>query len=290
MIHEFRIGDARVVGLCEYFGPTHQPEAVFPDFDRAAFARRESELPPGYWYPKMDRLVIGITIWAVFTGSSVILIDAGVGNGKPRPTARMDHLNTLVPAWMEAAGIVPERVTHVVMTHLHGDHVGWNTRFEDGRWVPTFRNARYVMPRRDFDYFRELSESGRAGEPSFADSIAPVVDAGLVDFLEGPGEVAGCLQAVEAIGHTPGQMNYWLRSRGDVGVFCADIFHHPVQILHPNLNTAFCVLPAEARATRASFLAEASATSALIMPCHFPPPHCGYIRRRGDDFAYEPAR
>ena len=146
------------------------------------------------------------------------------------------------------------------------------------------------MPRRDFDYFRELSESGRAGEPSFADSVVPIVEAGLADFIEGPGEVAGCLQAVEATGHTPGQMNYWLRSGGEAGVFCADIFHHPVQVLHPQLNTAFCVLPVEAKATRAAFLAEASAASALVMPCHFPPPHCGYIRRSGDRFIYEPAR
>jgi glyoxylase-like metal-dependent hydrolase (beta-lactamase superfamily II) len=289
MIREQKIGDVRIVAITEYVGPTHQPEATFPEFDRAMFARREAELPPGFWYPHMDRFVIGIHIWAVFAGPNVILIDAGVGNGKPRPAARANMLNTLVPAWMEAAGITPERVTHVVMTHLHSDHIGWNTRLEQGRWVPTFPNARHLVPRRDFEFFRELSESGKAGDPSFRDSLLPVVDAGLADFVEGPGEIADCLQAVEAFGHTPGQMNYWLRSRGEVGVFCADIFHHPVQILNPGLNTAFCILPAEAKATRARFLVEASAESALIMPCHFPSPHCGYIRRNGEQFSFEPA-
>jgi glyoxylase-like metal-dependent hydrolase (beta-lactamase superfamily II) len=290
MITEQRIGRYRIVGISEYYGPTHQPEAVFPEFDRAAFAKREAELPPGHWYPHMDRFVIGIQLWAVFAGTNLILIDAGVGNGKTRPAARMNRLNTLVPAWMEAAGIIPDRVTHVVMTHLHSDHIGWNTRAEGDGWVPTFPKARHILPRRDFDHFQTLSTSGKAGDTSFSDSIEPVLQAGLVDFIDGAGRVADCLDAVETVGHTPGQMSYWLRDGDEVGVFCADILHHPVQILFPNLNTAFCVMPDAAKATRRSFLEQASAESALVMPCHFPPPHCGHVGRRGEDFTYEPAR
>ena len=290
MIHERHIGHVRIVGVTEYFGPTHQPEATFPGFDRTAFARREHELPPGHWYAAMDRFVIGIQIWAVFAEENLIVIDAGVGNGKVRAAARMNGLNTLVPAWMEAAGIMPDRVTHVVTTHLHGDHIGWSTRLEDGFWVPTFPNARHLMPRRDFDYFAGLSDAGTALEPSFCDSVVPLLEAGLVDFIDGPGHVADCLEAVEAAGHTPGQMNYWLRSNGEAGIFCADVFHHPVQILHPELNTAFCVLPDQARATRRRVLDQVSAEGALVMPCHFPPPHCGYVHRRGDDFVYRPVR
>ncbi|NYZ14527.1 MBL fold metallo-hydrolase [Azospirillum sp. RWY-5-1] len=289
MIRSWKIGDATVVSIVEYFGPTHQPETVFPEFDRAAFARRAGELPPGHWYPAMDRFVIAIQLWAVLAGPNVIVIDTGVGNGKPRPAARMNRLNTLTASWLEAAGVTRESVTHVVMTHLHADHVGWNTVFEDGRWVPTFPNARYVMPRRDFDHFKGLHDAGTAGEPSFADSVLPVLDAGLVDFIGTEGEVAGCLRIADAAGHTPGQLNYWLHSGGETGVFSADILHHPVQILNPGWNTAFCVLPDEAKATRARFLNEVSDAGALVMPCHFPPPHCGFIRRQGDAFVYEPA-
>lgn len=290
MIGRWSIGDIRVANIVEYFGPTHQPETVFPEFDRAAFSQREDELPPGHWYPHMDRFVIGIQLWVVFAPPNVIVVDTGVGNGKPRSAARMNRLNTLVPAWLEAAGVTPDMVTHVVMTHLHADHVGWNTVLEGDRWVPTFPNARYLMPKRDFEYFRQLSEAGGAAkDPSFTDSVLPIVQAGLADFIDGQTEVADCLQVEDARGHTPGQVNYWLHSCGEVGVFSADIFHHPVQILHPGLNTAFCVLPDEAKATRLKFLNEASRTDALVMPCHFPPPHCGFIRRQGDVFAYEPA-
>lgn len=289
MIRSWQIGDIKVTSIVEYYGPTHQPEILYPEFDRSVFAGREKELPPQHWYPEMNRLVIAIQLWAVFAPPNLIVIDTGVGNGKTRSTSRMHLLNTLVPSWMEAAGVKRNRVTHVVMTHLHDDHVGWNTTFEDGRWVPTFPNARYLMPKRDFDYFRGLSDSGKAGDSSFADSILPVVEAGLVVFIDRQTEIADCVKVADATGHTPGQLSYWLHSGGEAGVFSADIFHHPAQILNPGWNTAFCVLPEDAKATRLRFLNEVSETGAIVMPCHFPPPHCGFIRRQGDAFAYEPA-
>ena len=290
MIRSWTIGDVKVTSIVEYFAPTHQPEATFPEFDRQVFAGQAGQLPALHWFADMDRFVIAIQLWVVFAGSNVILIDTGVGNAKVRPAARMNRLNTLVPQWMQAAGVSRDTVTHVVMTHLHSDHIGWNTVLDGDRWVPTFPNARYLVPRRDFDFFKSLNDEGRASDTSFADSLQPVVDAGLVDFVDGQKEIAGCLQVADAKGHTPGQLNYWLRSRGETGVFSADVFHHPVQILNPGWNTAFCILPEDAKRTRLALLNEAADTGALVMPCHFPPPHCGYVRRQGDAFAYEPAR
>jgi glyoxylase-like metal-dependent hydrolase (beta-lactamase superfamily II) len=202
----------------------------------------------------------------------------------------MNRLNTLVPQWLAAAGATRQNVTDVVMTHLHSDHVGWNTVLEDGRWAPMFPNARYHAPRIDYDYFNSLHQRGEAADASFADSIEPILEAGLLDFIPDHGEVAGTLAIEKAFGHTPGQLNYWLESRGERGVFSADICHHPVQILSPAWNTAFCMLPTEAKRTRAAFLDRAARSGALVMPCHFPPPHCGYVRRHGDGYRYEPAR
>ena len=290
MIRSWTIGHVTVTSIVEYFGPTHQPETVFPEFDRATFAGQAGQLPPLHWFAEMDRFVIGIQLWAVFAGSNVILIDTGVGNAKVRPAARMNRLNSLMPQWMQAAGITPDTVTHVVMTHLHSDHIGWNTVLEGDRWVPTFPKARYLVPKRDFDYFKSLADSGQAADTSFADSLLPVLEAGLVDFVDGQREIAGCLEVADATGHTPGQLNYWLRSRGETGVFSADVFHHPVQILNPGWNTAFCILPDEAKQTRLRLLNQAADSGALVMPCHFPPPHCGFVRRQGDAFAYEPVR
>lgn len=290
MIHSWQIGDVKVTSLVEYFAPTHDPAFLYPDYDPAVLEANRPWLEGVHWFPLMNRLVIAIRIWIVHAGGNVIVVDTGVGNGKPRAAARMNHLNSLVPAWLSAAGAAPEQVTHVVMTHLHADHVGWNTVRDGDRWVPTFPKARYYVPKDDFAYFRDFDAKNPAADGgSFTDSVMPIVDAGVVEFIDTRKTIADCLEVVPAPGHTPGQLNYWVRSRGDVGVFSADIFHHPLQIVEPGWNTAFCVLPDAARATRAAFLAKAADTAALVMPCHFAPPHCGFIRRAGDRFAFEPA-
>jgi glyoxylase-like metal-dependent hydrolase (beta-lactamase superfamily II) len=201
----------------------------------------------------------------------------------------MNMLNTLMPLWMEAAGARADKVTHVVMTHLHGDHVGWNTVMKDGRWVPTFPNARYYMPKNDFNFFKEAFEKGPPDGGSFYDSILPVVQAGMVEFIENQKEIAACLTVEPAPGHTPGQLNYRLRSRGEEGIFSADIFHNVIQIACPTWNTAFCILPDVARKTRAAFLEHNAKSGALVMPCHFGIPHCGYVRKQGERYRFEPA-
>lgn len=291
MLRSWLIGDIKVSSLVEYYGPTHDPEFLYPDFSRSAFEASVAEFPPGHYYPQSDRLAIAIQMWIVEAGDNVILIDAGVGNHKQRPgVERMHMLNTLVPAWLEAAGLPPKRFTHVVMTHMHSDHVGWNTVLDGDKWVPTFPNARYFLPKADFDYFNGEYQAGSGADGgAFPDSVLPIVEAGLVEFITNQREIADCLQVVQAPGHTPGQLNYWVRSKGETGVFSADIFHHITQIYQPTWNTAFCILPDQARATRAKFLAEAAKAEALVMPCHFAPPHCGYIRTQGDGYAFEPA-
>lgn len=288
MIHSWSIGDARVTSVVEYVSPTHAPEAIFPDFREDAFRRHAEKLPPGSWFPNIRRFTIAVQIWVLRTGSDIVLIDSGVGNRKPRPVPRMDMLNTLLLQWLAAAGAAPEQVTHVLLTHLHTDHVGWNTTRDGDRWVPTFPNARYLIPHTDFDYFKSLRDTGKAFDSSFDDSVMPVVDAGLADFIDARSELPGGLRPVEAFGHTPGMLNYWLRSGGKAGLFSADVFHHPMQVLKPSWNTAFCVLQDEARKTRGAVLAEAASTRALIMPCHFPEPYAGYARRAGDGYRFEP--
>jgi glyoxylase-like metal-dependent hydrolase (beta-lactamase superfamily II) len=290
MIHSFAIGDVRVVNVVEYFGPTHDPSATFPEYDAARFAQDLGKLPPGQFYPEVNRLVIAIQLWLAFAADRIILIDAGVGNQKPRPAARMNKLNTLVPHWLAAAGATRENVTDVVMTHLHCDHVGWNTVLENGRWEPMFPNARYHAPENDFRYFEDLHRKGAALDTSFVDSVLPVLHAGLLNLIPDRGEVAGALTIEPAFGHTPGQLIYWLESKGECGVFSGDICHHPAQILNPGWNTAFCILPDEAKQTRAALLDRAASRGALMMPCHFPPPYCGAVRREGAGYRYEPAR
>jgi glyoxylase-like metal-dependent hydrolase (beta-lactamase superfamily II) len=288
MIRTRRIGSAKVTNVVEYVGPTHLPHATYPDFSEDMLSAHADWLVPTYWIPAMNRLVIAIQIWVVEVAGAVIVIDAGVGNHKPRATQRMHMLNTLTPAWLEAAGATRERVTHVVMTHLHQDHIGWNTVLEDGRWVPTFPNARYFAPKTEYEYFRERYDADPhdALAGALGDSLLPIEQAGLLDLLDGTERLADTLQVVPAPGHTPGMVTLHLASGGESGVFSGDIVHHPLQIVHPALNTVFCIDPRQARARRAACLAGAADREALLMPAHFPLPGCGYIRRQGDGFAF----
>ncbi len=159
MIHHHTIGDARITGVIEYSGPTHAPDFLYPAVPKAerdaVLKANASWLAPNHYVPHMDRLIVTIQLWVLHAGGNTIVIDTGVGNRKPRAAAaRMDQLNTLVMPWLEAAGAGPEQVTHVVMTHLHTDHVGWNTVEKDGKWVPAFPKARYLIPKDEFDYWK----------------------------------------------------------------------------------------------------------------------------------------
>ena len=295
MIHHHSIGDARVTGVIEYSGPTHDPAFLYPAVDKAerdaVLKANASWLAPNHYAPNIDRLIVTIQLWVVQAGGNVIIIDTGVGNRKPRAAERMDRLNTLVMPWLESIGAGPNQVTHVVMTHMHTDHVGWNTVEKDGRWVPTFPKARYLFPRDEFDHWKDLYDRGDkdVNQGSFADSVLPVIEAGLGEFMDGKAEVAGCLAPEPVPGHAPGMLSFRLRSRGEEGLFCADILHNAIQIVRPDWNDRYCLWPDKALESRAAGLKRACERGALLMPMHLGAPYCGYVRRQGDGYAFEPA-
>jgi glyoxylase-like metal-dependent hydrolase (beta-lactamase superfamily II) len=294
MLQSRRIGAARISSVMEYSGPTADPAFLFPavpaeERTRALEANR-SWMAPNFWVPSMNRLVMSMQLWVLHHGDEIVVIDTGVGNRKQRPAERMNMLNSLVIPWLEAAGAAPERVTRVINTHLHTDHVGWNTSWVDGRWVPTFPYARYHLPRVELDLYAGLHRQGAAHPYAacFVDSVLPVMEAGLVEPTD-PGDEIGGLVAEAAPGHSPAMLAFRLRSQGEEAVFCADIFHNPMQIAEPGWNTRYCEDPAQAIRTRAAFLEHESASGALIMPMHFGTPFCGHIRRQGAGYAFEPA-
>lgn len=291
MLRSRQIGEYRVSSLVEFYGPTHTPNAILPDFQLEVAEANRDWLAPNHWIPEINRLIITIQMWIVHAGSQVILIDAGAGNQKKRKTASQNMLNTVVPQWMEAAGATRDKVTHVVFTHLHNDHVGWSTVLDNGRWVPTFPNARYFMPKEDFDHFKDLNDRGVAffDSPSFKDSVLPVYEAGLVEFLTNQKEIAGCLRVEPRPGHSPGHRNYRICSQGEEVLFSGDVMHSPIQIVSPTWNCAFDMIPEVACGTRAAFLADTARSGALIVPGHFGPPHCGYVRGQAGGYRFEPA-
>jgi len=162
-------------------------------------------------------------------------------------------------------------VTHVVLTHLHGDHVGWNTVRIAQRWEPFFPNATYCLPKNDFAVFRQRYEQGDRdlfGAP-FEDSILPLLSTSAISFVEDGDEIADCLTACAAPGHTAGQLTYTLRSDDPRAyVFSADVLHSPIQVLHPDVNSRWCELPDDARRTRYALLAEAARAESVVFPAH----------------------
>jgi len=292
MIDTRMIGDVRVTRIHEYSGPTHDPKFLLPDLSQDLLESNREWMSPQHWIPLMNKLILTVQLWVVHAGSNIIVVDTGVGNRKPREgMARMHNLNSLVLEWLEAAGAPPDKVTHVAITHLHMDHVGWNTRWLDERWTPTFPNARYYLPQDDFLF----CESGRNKQEgldvfgaSFHDSVMPVVDAGLAVMMKPGMEIADCLQVEDARGHSPGQVAFRIRSRGEEAIFSGDICHNPIQIVHPHVNSGYCIWPDQARKTRMEFLANAADREALVLPVHFGQPYAGFVRREGSGYRFEP--
>ena len=288
-----QIGDIRVTRIQEYSAPSHDPRFLLPEMEQQALEENESWMAPNHWIPHMNKLIVTIQLWVVHAGSNIIVVDTGVGNFKNRQDIpRMHMLNNLILEWLEAAGAPPEKVTHVVLTHLHSDHVGWNTRWMDNRWTPTFPNAKYYVPELDFRF----CEQGKNREEkidvfgeSFNDSVMPIVNEGLSVMIRPGMEIADCLQVEDAAGHSPGQVAFRIRSQGEEAVFSGDIFHSPMQIVRPEINSGYCIYPDVARNTRYEFLNKAADTGSLILPVHFGDPYCGYIRRNGNGFSFEPS-
>lgn len=286
------IGDVRITRIHEYSGPTHAPSFLLPDMAPSTLEGNREWMAPNHWIPHMNKLILTVQMWVVHAGDRIIVVDTGVGNHKPREgMARMHQLNNLVLEWLEAAGAPPDKVTDVALTHLHMDHVGWNTRWVDGRWTPTFPNARYHIPLDDFKF----CESGRNKEEaldvfgaSFEDSVMPIVREGLASMIEPGADIADCLRAQAASGHSPGQVAYRIRSRGDEAIFSGDICHNPIQIVEPQLNSGYCIWPDKARQTRREFLVSAADREALVLPVHFGEPYSGFVRREGQGFRFEP--
>ena len=222
-------------------------------------------------------------------GNSTILIDTCIGNDKERPDFELAHrLNNPYLERLAAAGCRPEDVDIVMCTHFHVDHVGWNTRLDNGRWVPTFPKARYIFSKEE--YARYAPENRTAEPPPFLnifeDSVLPIIQSGQAEFLTGEQQVHDLLTIFPAPGHTPGHIAVRAGRGNETGIFLGDIIHNPVQIAEPDLNSAFCEDGPQARATRRKLLENAAAENHLLVPGHFPAPHIGRVTPSGKGYIF----
>jgi glyoxylase-like metal-dependent hydrolase (beta-lactamase superfamily II) len=284
-------GDATVTRVEEQVGFASLPPEKFLDgFDRALLARHLDWLVPHHYCVADDRLVTSIHSWLIRTGRHTILLDSCAGNHKDRPGfARFHQLDTPFLQRLRAAGVQPEEIDIVLCTHLHADHVGWNTQLVDGRWVPTFPNARYLFsrtenaagdPRRNPAAEQDLLRAN-----AYRDSVLPVIEAGQAVLIDGDHAIDDALTIVPAPGHTPGHVALWLATAAGRALFCGDAIHHALQLHAPHWNSGFCELPDVARATRRKILESCVAHRAPLFPGHFGAPHVTRVVAAGSAFA-----
>ena len=299
----YRVGDATVIKIPELALDAEYAGAYYPDHahDLTAAVDEACRLSSGSVDPQTSLLRTSIHAWLLRTPTQVVLIDTATGNGKDRPGIPvLNHLNEPFLDRLNAAGIRPEQVDLVLHTHLHADHVGWNTSRVDRRWVPTFPNARHVFSGRERGYLAALSAAdgsdaairseaklGRMTHPPepgvYEDSVLPVIEAGLArEIIVDGTEVAEGFSFFPSPGHSIDHACIRFISRGEQALFWGDVMHHPLQFVRPDWNSVFCEFPDAARESRQWAMNHAAETNALVFTTHFAESSIGRVSREGD--------
>ncbi|MET8454453.1 MBL fold metallo-hydrolase [Streptomyces sp. NPDC005209] len=290
-VQSFLIGDVEVLRIVEYQGPFAPTGDLVPGVGPHLWAEHEEQLAPEHWDRVSDLTVSALQTWVLRSAGRTVLVDTGVGRGRERPGNPLFHRREGdLPGRLERAGVRPDDVDVVVNTHLHADHVGWNTHDQDGEWVPTFRNARYLLPAADDAHFGPENGYGGGGAVDdrlvYEDSVAPVHRAGLTVRWEGEHRIDEHLTLEAAPGHTPGSSVLRLNSRGEQAVFVGDLLHSPVQVLRPECSSCFCLDPDRAARSRRRVLERAAEENELVVPAHFADAGAVEVRRQGGGFTF----
>jgi glyoxylase-like metal-dependent hydrolase (beta-lactamase superfamily II) len=250
-------------------------------------ARHHAWLRPDFWDETTGDLGSRIGTWVVRTPEHLVLIDTGVGNDKHREPNPLWHLRrgTFLDD-LAAAGVRPEQVDYVVITHMHVDHVGWNTRLVDGRWVPTFPNARYVFAGEEWSFWKHESARGGDEYACIDDSVLPIVASGRAMLVDDRHEIDRWLRLEPSVGHTPGHVSVRLSTQAGQAVFSGDLMHRVVQVAEPQWSSRFCYDGKQAATTRRDFLERHADTGTLILAAHFPRP--GVVVREQGGLRFRP--
>jgi glyoxylase-like metal-dependent hydrolase (beta-lactamase superfamily II) len=283
------IGRASLQKVEELCGPGFKPNRMFPRFEREAFEAQKHWMVPEHVEADSDRLIGSIHTWVLRTPHHTILIDTCLGNHKQRQHPNWNNLDLPFLDRLRAVGVAPEEVDCVMCTHLHVDHVGWNTRLENGRWVPTFPNARYLFARREYDHWESERKKGdgAVNDGSFDDSVLPVVEAGKAVMIDADHQPDPLLTIVDAPGHTPGSIAIRLVDQGREALFTGDIMHHPVQAYYPEWSSQFCTDQDMSAKSRRKVLEHCVEHKSLLCPAHFPGANAGYVKPSGKGFAID---
>lgn len=273
----WRVGAATITSVVEDQIERVPPELFFPDASREAVSRH-AWLVPDY-ADASGNIHLRIQAFVIDLGERRIMVDPCVGNGKKREFPFWNNRQWPFLERLQEAGFATDRIDLVVHTHLHADHVGWDTRLVDGQWVPTFTRARHLYTQRELDYCRASGHRATAGV--WDDSIAPIFDAGLADIVEEDADLGGGLWLEPTGGHSPGHVSLWIESNGERALITGDVLHHPVQFAEPSWREVADVEIERARETRFRLFAAAAAGNALVLGAHFSNRPAGRVQKDG---------
>jgi glyoxylase-like metal-dependent hydrolase (beta-lactamase superfamily II) len=287
--HVIKIGAARVHRVEEL---TFKFPMELLTRDADVLRRHEQWLLPNFMDPDRCTFDFSCHSWLVQVDGRTVLVDPCNGNGRVRPVLRQfDHLNTPYIERFEATGVRPDEVDFVFCTHMHCDHCGWNTQLRDGQWIPTFPKARYLFVRREYERWRPdrpeyVTVDYNVGV--FEDSVRPIMEAGLADLVPGIHRVSSSVTIEPAYGHTFGHSMLHLISNGTEAYFCGDAFHHPLQLLYPELHLPGCDDLTQAIVTRRELRDLCAERNAVLLPAHFSAPHAGRVSRTSEGYQFQP--
>jgi glyoxylase-like metal-dependent hydrolase (beta-lactamase superfamily II) len=268
-----KIVEMEATGGSRFLLPQATPEAILPiDWLRPHFADENG------------RLHMSIHSFIVETPTQRIIVDTCLGNDKQG--RRIPHWNDRTGPFLAdltKAGFPVDSIDTVLCTHLHVDHVGWNTKLQNGRWVPTFPKARYLFGRTEFEHWCGVRDRPDM-EQIMSDSVTPIVDAGLATLVDTTEQITDEIKLIPTVGHTPGHVSVVIESRGEKALITGDFMHHPCQIAHPEWSTLADSDPAQGIETRRLMFQCLADTPVLVIGTHFAGATAGRIVRDGEAY------
>ncbi|HEY4214271.1 MAG TPA: MBL fold metallo-hydrolase [Steroidobacteraceae bacterium] len=283
-IRHWQIGDVRVSRIVEVGQFADNIQMLYTDAD-ADWLRQFTWLAPRFVTPE-GQMVISFQAFVVQTPTRRIMVDTCIGNDRQRRFGVFTNLQTSFLADIAAAGCPADSIDTVLCTHLHFDHTGWNTQRVNGKWVPTFPKARYLFGKKEWDAVREMRTVGDGHMEHFDDCIAPIVDAGLAEFVGTDHRVCDEIWLEPTHGHTAGHCSVRIRSRDEEAVITGDLMHHPCQCTVPDKLANFDDDKAMAARTRREFLGRVDNRRMLVIGSHFAEPTAGWVEKAGDSWKF----
>lgn len=278
MLHSVQVGEVTMTYIPELTLPT-SVRWLLEGVERAQVEACGDWMRPHY-QNEDGFLLQSIHSLLVRTPDRVILVDTGVGNGKERGGAipAFNRLDTDFLDRLRESGVEPEEVDTVLSTHMHTDHVGWDTRLEHGQWIPTFPNARHLFVDTEWEHWHRVAREAEATEQLLADSITPVFEDGLVDLVPADYIVCDEVRLVPSHGHSPGHVTVEVHSQGETAALIGDVMHSPLQAAFPRVKPALDRELEPAAAARRAVLEAYADTSTLVLGAHWPWPPARIVR------------